>query len=202
MSKRIREAYAASGVNGNMSFDELYGKDGDALFEGADELIDPRFKKLFESVYDGQGRPHYERLRECGGAACDCDEKSDKKDELDESVYVDDKGDPIRESSDPDLDDFDDDDVDEDQEAFEDDMDSLDDVEDDDDWDDDDIVEIEDGPELGDDEFDDDEFDDDFEDDDDSLVAAKVSDDDDEFSDDAADDFDDDDDEFYDEVGF
>jgi len=59
-TRRIREAYSVSSDE-KRSFDEVY-RDS-KLFEETDDLIDPRFRKLFEEVYAGSN-PDYKRLRE------------------------------------------------------------------------------------------------------------------------------------------
>lgn len=59
--KTLKESYTFTSENGDKSFDELY-KDS-RLFEDADDLIDPRFKKLFESVY-GSGSGTRTKLKE------------------------------------------------------------------------------------------------------------------------------------------
>jgi hypothetical protein len=65
LRNRIRESYSASSVgeDEHRSFDEIYGADS-KLFEDAEDLIDPRFRKLFESVYQDGKTPNFKRLRE------------------------------------------------------------------------------------------------------------------------------------------
>jgi hypothetical protein len=76
--RNLREAAYSASSDEKRSWDEVYG-DGFKLFEDTDDLIDPRFKKLFESVYEG-GKPHFERLRE----AAEDKSKKEEKDPEDE----------------------------------------------------------------------------------------------------------------------
>lgn len=63
MSRRLRECWGASGDE-QRSFDEVYGKDT-KLFEDTTDLISPKMRKLFESVYDERGNvKSARRLRE------------------------------------------------------------------------------------------------------------------------------------------
>lgn len=48
--KRIKEAYALFDSSDTRSFNEIYSGKED-LFEGVDDMIDPRMRKLFEETY-------------------------------------------------------------------------------------------------------------------------------------------------------
>jgi hypothetical protein len=84
-TRRIREAAYSAATDEKRSFDEIYGDS--KLFEDTDDLIDPKFKKLFESVYEDVTRPNYSRLREAKEEGFDwkakAAEKSGDKDEKD-----------------------------------------------------------------------------------------------------------------------
>jgi hypothetical protein len=60
--RRLTEAYSATSEE-KRSFEEVYGENN-KLFEDADDLIDPRFRKLFESVYVAGKKPQYQKLKE------------------------------------------------------------------------------------------------------------------------------------------
>lgn len=73
------------------SFNELY-KDKADLFEDCDDLIDPKFRKLFEATYDQAGnlRTTSRRLRENEECCDDCDDKeelNESQENLFEAIY-------------------------------------------------------------------------------------------------------------------
>jgi len=77
--KRLKEMWTGS-TSETRSFEEIYGKDN-PIFENVDDVVDPRYAKLFEAVYSrGIDNPNYARLREekeCNKKDCNCDEEEE-----------------------------------------------------------------------------------------------------------------------------